>query len=248
MSSLLTYRSDRTTRTRALSALRTYLSQTKTLTLPECLKLWKGLYYCLWLQDKPRNQQQLARDLADLLHVLKADTFIIFATAFWQTMAREWGGIDALRMDKYLYLVRCYVQEGFQYVRRKGWKEELLEEYLEVLEGVAFNVRDPKIPNGLRYHVIDLYVDELDKTDVEDEAPVEKVLEPMRKLGKESLTKTVRKRVAEALDDDRLANWKGRREIAEEEEEDEEENEEREANGATDGAANGDDEFGGFDD
>lgn len=199
----------------------------------------------MWLQDKPRNQQQLARDLAELLHVLKPETFITFATAFWQTIAREWGGIDALRMDKYLYLVRCYVQEGFQYVRRKGWKEELLEEYLGVLEGVAFNVRDAKIPNGLRYHVIDLYVDELDKADVEDEAPAERALEPMRKLGRESLVKTVRKRVGEALEDERLVNWKGRREIdGESDEEDDGEG----MDGVNGGAAGENDDFGGFDD
>lgn len=200
----------------------------------------------MWLQDKPRNQQQLARDLAELLHVLKPDTFITFATAFWQTIAREWGGIDALRMDKYLYLVRCYVQEGFQYVRRKGWAEELLGEYLEVLEGVAFNVRDARIPNGLRYHVIDLYVDELDKADVEDEAPVERVLEPMRKLGKESMTKTVRKRVGEALDDERLVDWKARREI--EQEDSEEEVDGEGMDGVKGGEADENDDFGGFDD
>lgn len=200
----------------------------------------------MWLQDKPRNQQQLARDLAELLHVLKPDTFITFATAFWQTIAREWGGIDALRMDKYLYLVRCYVQEGFQYVRRKGWAEKLLGEYLEVLEGVAFNVRDARIPNGLRYHVIDLYVDELDKADVEDEAPVERVLEPMRKLGKESMTKTVRKRVGEALEDERLVDWKGRREI--EEEDSEEEVDGEGMDGVKGGEADENDDFGGFDD
>lgn len=200
----------------------------------------------MWLQDKPRNQQQLARDLAELLHVLKPDTFITFATAFWQTIAREWGGIDALRMDKYLYLVRCYVQEGFQYVRRKGWAEKLLGEHLEVLEGVAFNVRDARIPNGLRYHVIDLYVDELDKADVEDEAPVERVLEPMRKLGKESMTKTVRKRVGEALDDERLVDWKARREI--EQEDSEEEVDGEGMDGVKGGEADENDDFGGFDD
>jgi len=150
-------------------------------------------------------------------------------------------------MDKYLYLVRCYVQEGFQYVRRKSWSEELLGEYLGVLEGVAFNVRDARIANGLRYHVIDLYVDELDKADLEDEAPVEKLLEPMRKLGKESITKPVRKRVGEALADQRLANWKARREV---EEESGEEEVDREAMDGINGgvAADGDDDFGGFED
>lgn len=190
----------------------------------------------MWMSDKPRNQQQLARDLAALLHVLSTrENFLAFADAFWKTMSREWSGIDALRMDKFLYLVRCYVQEGFQYVRRAGWDAELVEAYVEILAATPFEARDVRIPNGLRYHVIDLYVDELDKADEDSTAPLEKLLAPMRRMGKDSPNKTARKRVAEALDDARLGNWENRRNIGEESEEDEEEEGE-------------DGEFGGFDD
>ena len=191
------------------------------------------------MSDKPRTQQQLARDLADLLHVCTPENFVNFADAFWKTMAREWNNIDALRMDKFLYLVRCYVQEGFQFVRRKKWEEGLVGEYVEVLEGTALNVRDGKIPNGLRYHVIDIYVDELDKADEQDDAPLEELLKPMRKLGKESPVKAVKKRVAEALEDERLARWKDRREVAEDEGEDGE---------AVEASENEDGEFSGFED
>ena len=86
-------------------------------------------------------------------------------------MAREWSGIDALRMDKFLYLVRCYIGKGFEYARGsrdQAWADEgLLEEYLAILEDVSLNLNNGKIPNGIRYHVVDIYVDELDKIDVE---------------------------------------------------------------------------------
>lgn len=224
---------DRTTRDRAVSALRTYLKRDAPLSEPECLKLWKGLYYTMWMSDKPRNQQQLARDLAALLHVFtRRENFLAFVDGFWKTMAREWSGIDALRMDKFLYLVRCYVQEGFQFVKRASWNDEIAEPYMSILEATPFEARDVRIPNGLRYHVLDLYVDELDKADEDSTAPLEKLMAPMRKMGKQSPNKAARKRVAEALDDARLENWKSRREVREESEEDEEE----------------DGEFGGFDD
>lgn len=61
------------------------------------MKLWKGLFYCMWMSDKPRNQQQLARDLAGLIEVVPKDTVIPFLDTFWKTMAREWGGIPQLR-------------------------------------------------------------------------------------------------------------------------------------------------------
>lgn len=165
----------------------------------------------MWMSDKPRTQQQLARDLADLLDVLTTkDNLLGFVDAFWRTMAREWGNIDALRMDKYLYLVRCYVGKGFERLARHGWEdEETLEEYLRILETVPLSARDAKVPNGLRYHVIDIYVDELDKMDTQRDAPLEKLLRPLRRLGKDTFTKTVKSKVQEALEDERLADWKG---------------------------------------
>lgn len=164
----------------------------------------------MWMSDKPLNQQRLARDLADLCNVLNGkENFLGFVRAFWKTMAREWGGIDALRMDKFLYLVRCYVGKGFECVGKRNWDdEELVDAYLEILEDVPMNVTDARIPNGLRYHVIDVYVDELDKMDTDRTAPLEKLLVPLRKLGQESLTKAVRLRVQEALENERLKDWK----------------------------------------
>ncbi|KAK5123171.1 hypothetical protein LTR85_003369 [Meristemomyces frigidus] len=245
--------SDRKTRDRALSSLRTYLHRSKPFTALDFLKLWKGLFYCMWMSDKPRTQQRLARDLADLLDALTTKENVLgFVDAFWKTMAREWSNIDALRMDKYLYLVRCYVGKGFAKVARNGWsEEELLEEYLKILEAVPLDARDHKIPNGLRYHVIDIYVDELDKVDTDRNAPLEKILQPLRRLAKDTRTKPVAKRVQEVLKDERLSDWKNERTAEDgEEAEQEMDDPEHEASG-TAGAAGDDgddDEFGGFDD
>lgn len=157
------------------------------------------------MQDKPRNQQRLARDLADLVDVLRTKENVLgFIEGFWKTIAREWSNIDALRMDKYLYLVRCYIGKGFQECAKKGWQDEFLDEYLSVLADTSLSIRDTKVPNGLRFHVIDIYADELEKADDMKKIPLNKVLMPLRKLGKETITKTVRTRVQEALNDQRL--------------------------------------------
>lgn len=200
------FREDRKVRDRALSSLRTYLQRSGAFTALDILKLWKGLFYCLWMQDKPRNQQRLARDLADLVDALNTKENVVgFIEGFWKTMAREWADIDALRMDKYLYLVRCYVGKGFEVCAKKGWdKDKFLDEYLSILAAIPLSVRDSKVPNGLRYHIIDVYVDELEKADAMKKIPLNKVLAPLRRLGKETITKTVRTRVQEALDDKRL--------------------------------------------
>lgn len=61
--------------------------------------------------DRPLPQQQLCTDLSELIWVLPqdadADAVPRWLRAFWATMAREWTtGIDVLRMEKFLLLVR----------------------------------------------------------------------------------------------------------------------------------------------
>ncbi|KUI61720.1 hypothetical protein VP1G_08866 [Cytospora mali] len=102
--------SDRKTRTAALESLRTFLSAkhiSSSLSTLDILKLWKGLFYALWMCDRPLPQQALCRDLADLIWILPEPAVIPWLTGFWATMAREWTtGIDVLRMEKFLLLVR----------------------------------------------------------------------------------------------------------------------------------------------
>ena len=51
----------------------------------------------MWMSDKPKPQQQLARDFAELVDSLRSGNVVPFLDAFWKTVAREWGGIDVLR-------------------------------------------------------------------------------------------------------------------------------------------------------
>lgn len=99
---LTQYAKEKSTRDAAVSNLRTYLRARNDFSDVELLKLWKGLFYCMWMSDKPRNQQQLARDLADLIDVVSPGTVVGFADAFWKTMAREWNGIGRLRYVRYV--------------------------------------------------------------------------------------------------------------------------------------------------
>lgn len=115
------------------------------------------------------------------------------------------------------------------------------------------SVAMPHGPDGLRYHLIDIWVDELEKVlefEEEDEVeeadraaensdgentarnrkikgdvPMELILRPLEKLRTESPYKPVRTRVAEALDDDRLVVWGVRTREAEDEDEDDSEQE-----------------------
>jgi ribosomal RNA-processing protein 1 len=120
--------------------------------------------------------------------------------------------LTAGRMDKFLYLVRQYLYVSFSYFAKGGWKDtKRLDEYMDILASTPLNPTEKRIPNGIRYHVIDIYVDELEKVDEETEAdmPVEVLLAPFKNLVKESPTKIVRMKVKEALEDDRVKAWLG---------------------------------------
>jgi ribosomal RNA-processing protein 1 len=122
-------------------------------------------------------------------------------------MQREWTNIDVLRMEKFLLLTRRYLGATFELLKKGEWEKGLVEEHMELLKEIPCNAKDMKIPNGMRYHVIDIYIDELERVGalVEDEdIPLEALLEPLRRLAKESPTKPVRTKSKEALADERL--------------------------------------------
>lgn len=169
------------------------------------------------MQDKPALQQRLSRDLASLVSTLRSDVALPFIRAFFLTMAREWTNIEALRLDKYLYLIRQYVNASFQFVATKKWKKAVLEEFNAIMEETPLNPTDMKIPNGLRYHVLDIWVDELEKVNSDWESEkkqeiLETLVQPIEKLAKNGGLKVVREAAKETLAEGTLRAWRaGRR-------------------------------------
>ena len=182
------------------------------------------------MQDKPALQQRLSRDLATLVPSLRTPLVIPFLRAFFLTMSREWSHIESLRLDKYLYLIRQYLNAAFTFLSRNKWKKGLLEQWNEVVEEVPLECKNMRIPNGLRYHVMDIWVDELEKVggeewEKEDKKQVlETVVLPVENMAKEGKLKPLRAAAKECLADERLRAWRGQEdEVMEEPEEEDEE-------------------------
>jgi len=72
------------------------------------MRLWKGLYYCFWMSDKPLVQEELAEVIGSMTNCFGSNhsSAFLFISSFMQTMGREWVGIDRWRMDKFMMLVR----------------------------------------------------------------------------------------------------------------------------------------------
>ena len=160
----------------------------------------------MWHSDRPKTQQRLARDLSHLVLPLQPPLFVPFLRAFWATMATQYPLMDGLRLDKFLLLMRFYANAAFTYLSRIDWDMELLGEYLNVIEELLLE-RQGKVSDGLRYHVLDLWVEELAKVDAEGKCPLGTIMGPVEVLKAEGRTKTIRERAKECLADERLNNW-----------------------------------------
>jgi ribosomal RNA-processing protein 1 len=159
------------------------------------LKLWKGLFYALWMCDRPIPQQTLCADLAGLVYLVPREAVVPWLRAFWATMSREWTGIDVLRMEKFLLLVRRIVGVGFEWMKlatgAQGsgrWDGAKVNDVLGLLSEWPFAVEDEarirqdlglsaqdtpaplNVPVGLRIHVLDIWVDEAEKAGVLEDA------------------------------------------------------------------------------
>ncbi len=179
----LAHSSDKHTRDRTVGALRVWLrrrSKAGKLTDLDLLKIWKGLWYSMWLCDKAPVQLELAKSLGQLVFVYAGllEEGLRFFRTFCKTMQVQWGQVDHLRIDKYYILIRVVlretlrfclgdqVEEGTEWSSRTGTGTETgtgntvrggLLAFMDILQDEILE----KLPNGPRLHVSDIFLDEL---------------------------------------------------------------------------------------
>jgi ribosomal RNA-processing protein 1 len=207
-------------------------SRTTPLTYAQCLQLWRGLFVALYMHDSKSmiSVQNLTTSLADQFAVIAGrdaeegtstdggpSQLGVFSEAFWETMAREWSGIDVHRMNKILLLIRLVTRSLFKICLPLAEDEDGTggrpasirdtDEQCAIMERWPLSLRERKVPDGLRYHVLDIWVEELEvaggQTNVElhekYKSIEQKFMEPVKKLAKGGLTKPVRTRAKETL-------------------------------------------------
>ncbi|XP_037344472.2 ribosomal RNA processing protein 1 homolog B isoform X2 [Pungitius pungitius] len=153
-------------RTKAVKKLRKYINGRSQIATggfsgDELLKLWKGLFYCLWMQDKPLLQEELSNQISALMHSFHdVDGQLLYLESFLLTFKREWTGIDRLRMDKFFQLVRFMIKQTFEMLKRRNWESSAVAKFLKLLTKHLLQ-SSSGAPIGLQLHVLDLYMSEL---------------------------------------------------------------------------------------
>lgn len=127
----------------------------------EMLKMWKALFYCVWMSDKPAVQNELVTNLAQMLRGMTGTADLrnratLFVDCFFVTMNREWAGLDRYRLDKYLLLIRRVLHEMFKFCEVAKWQTSIVTGVASVLT-TAMQAR----PNGIRLHLADIFIDEM---------------------------------------------------------------------------------------
>lgn len=83
-------------------------------TLPELelRKLWRGLFFCMWLADKAPVQSELAQNIAELVQCFSSTEGVnSWLLVCGRTLRGEWGRLDKYRVDKYYLLIRKIIKE-----------------------------------------------------------------------------------------------------------------------------------------
>ncbi|RMC06206.1 hypothetical protein DUI87_15636 [Hirundo rustica rustica] len=121
----------------------------------------------------------------------------LFIQTFWQTMNREWNGIDNLRLDKYYMLMRLILRQSFEVLKRSGWDEGLVEPLLQLLMKEIMDP-DSNSPTGIKFHFIDIFLDELAKVGAKELTADQnlKFIEPFCKIAAKSKDRRVLHAVA----------------------------------------------------
>jgi hypothetical protein len=77
--------------------------QKSTLNRDDMLRIWKGLYMAVWMQDKAILQEELADSIGALIDVIECNRqAALFVEIMLITLSREWSTIDRWRLDKFL--------------------------------------------------------------------------------------------------------------------------------------------------
>ncbi|KAI9192929.1 nucleolar protein,Nop52-domain-containing protein [Polychytrium aggregatum] len=148
----------------AVLSLTKYMESRPDISDLQMMKLWKAMFYCFWMSDKPPVQQHLADRLAGMVESLPGDLGLRFLEAFWNIIAAEWNGIDRIRLDKFYLLMRKMHFYAFRLLEKNDFRKDYVDAFVAIMKEGPLSPRNSKFPDGIRYHTCEVYVNELDKS------------------------------------------------------------------------------------
>mmetsp|Transcript_2704 Transcript_2704/g.2956 ORF Transcript_2704/g.2956 Transcript_2704/m.2956 type:complete len:730 (-) Transcript_2704:817-3006(-) len=161
--------------------------------------------------DNDDKEEEREMNDTEIPHCRGAHLVSLFARTFFRTIRREWHMMDKYRVNKFYTLIRTMMHEIYEYLALRGWNYGIVL----LLNDAIFDEILKQPPNGLRYHLIDLCLEELAKVNAKAKIPLTEatfldVLEPFFGLcqtGSSSHDDTVQTRVMDRIFDNFLENY-----------------------------------------
>ncbi|CAF0867117.1 unnamed protein product [Adineta ricciae] len=161
--------SSKAQRTKAVERLKAWinartLNPTSFFSYDDLIKIWKGLYYNMWMADKPLLQDQLAAQISSWIHEFRDnDQARLYIDAGFATFAREWWGIDRWRLSKFMTFVRYFLRDSFVFLKNLKWLKSDILKFTKMLTKNVLSPNGNRSCDGLKLHVTDIYLEELAK-------------------------------------------------------------------------------------
>ncbi|XP_026404108.1 ribosomal RNA processing protein 1 homolog B-like isoform X3 [Papaver somniferum] len=153
---------NKSTRDKAIKLLKSWFPSQPEISDEQMRKIWKGLFYCVWHSDKQQVQLELINNLSSLLVTFDdLNLSVQYFEVFLVTMRREWSGIDYLRLDKFYLLIRKFLYQFFNLLKKNGWDIEVMERLMGVLEVKTLFSADGYPAHGVNYHICEIFFEEL---------------------------------------------------------------------------------------
>ncbi|VUZ56790.1 unnamed protein product [Hymenolepis diminuta] len=93
----------------------------------DILGVCKGLYYSLWMQDKPLLQEETVARVVKLISITKSrNVRSMYVKGMFATLAKEWEGLDFWRQDKFMMLVRDFLVTCIASVKKRSLGPEIV--------------------------------------------------------------------------------------------------------------------------
>ncbi|OII72022.1 nucleolar protein NOP52 [Cryptosporidium ubiquitum] len=128
-------------RKKGLDIITRYISKhNNSMTRLQMLKIWKGLYYSMWLSDKVLIQREIAVNISQLQRMFEVkECFFLFIEEFYLMMRFRWDGMDHYRMDKFTFLQRTMLAESLDILSKKNFDPEFTKGLFNIYRSCLFD-------------------------------------------------------------------------------------------------------------
>jgi hypothetical protein len=123
------------------------------------------------MADDDEDEEDDDDDVDDLEtpHCQGAHLASLYLRVWFRTIVREWGMLDKYRIDKFYVLLRYLVSQMYKYMARRHWNLGIIQLFNDALYEEVLT----QTPNGIRYHIIDVVLEELAQVDNGKETPIQ---------------------------------------------------------------------------